>query len=233
MMKELNIWKNVRDLALRYLMICVFVFMCTVIISQSSDLLGPLFGIFYFIALIYYFWFTMKTEGGLDVNRVKIGQMPFFRWKGAVCALILVVPLMIVNIIPNFFPDPVPDEYKAYFTGEVTTLEKDSNFNVSLREHSGKEGYISEIRFETDADITNITYVTSKGVRVICDGKASDASKVYGVETLNEAGETVMVYYSDDAELFEDVVIEFRQAREMADTFASVLAGTIETSPST
>ena len=31
------------------------------------------------------------------------------------------------------------------------------------------------------------------------------------------------------AELFEDVVIEFRQAKEMADTFASVLSGTIET----
>jgi magnesium transporter len=39
----------------------------------------------------------------------------------------------------------------------------------------------------------------------------------------------ILKLYSDDAELFEDVVIEFRQAREMADTFASVLAGTIET----
>lgn len=223
MMKELNIWKNVRDLALRYLMICVFVFMCIVIIATSSDLLGPLFGVFYFIALIYYFWFTMKTEGGLDVNRVKIGQMPFFRWKGAVCALILVVPLMIVNLIPNFFPDPVPDEYKAYFTGEVTTLEEDSNFNVSLREHSGKEGYISEIRFGTDAVITNITYVTSKGVRVICDGKASDASKVYGVETLNEAGETVMVYYSDDAELTEDQIAAFEECKNAVDDINDVM----------
>ena len=39
----------------------------------------------------------------------------------------------------------------------------------------------------------------------------------------------ILKLYSDDAELFEDVVIEFRQAREMADTFASVLSGTIET----
>lgn len=39
----------------------------------------------------------------------------------------------------------------------------------------------------------------------------------------------ILKLYSEDAELFEDVVIEFRQAKEMADTFASVLSGTIET----
>ena len=35
--------------------------------------------------------------------------------------------------------------------------------------------------------------------------------------------------YDEDIELLEDVIIEYKQAREMADTFASVLTGTIET----
>ena len=107
MFKQLNIWKNVWNLFLRYVMICVFMFMCVVIISTNSSLLGPIFGVFYFIALIYYFWFTMKVEGELDVNREKVGQMPRFRFKGAVCALILAIPLILFNLVPNFFADPV------------------------------------------------------------------------------------------------------------------------------
>ena len=39
----------------------------------------------------------------------------------------------------------------------------------------------------------------------------------------------ILKLYTEDEELLEDVIIEFRQAREMADTFASVLSGTIET----
>ncbi len=39
----------------------------------------------------------------------------------------------------------------------------------------------------------------------------------------------ILKLYAEDEELLEDVIIEFRQAREMADTFASVLSGTIET----
>ncbi len=39
----------------------------------------------------------------------------------------------------------------------------------------------------------------------------------------------ILKLYTEDAELLEDVIIEFKQAREMADTFASVLSGTIET----
>lgn len=35
--------------------------------------------------------------------------------------------------------------------------------------------------------------------------------------------------YEEDADLLDDVIIEYRQAREMADTFESVLTGTIET----
>lgn len=39
----------------------------------------------------------------------------------------------------------------------------------------------------------------------------------------------ILKLYTEDEELLEDVIIEFRQAREMAETFASVLSGTIET----
>ncbi len=39
----------------------------------------------------------------------------------------------------------------------------------------------------------------------------------------------VIKLYSEDDELLEDVIIEYKQAREMADIFSSVLSGTIDT----
>lgn len=225
-MKQLNLWRNARDLFLRYIMICVFMFMCIVIISMNSGLWGPLFGVFYFIALIYYFWFTMKTEGELDVNRVKIGQMPRFRWKGAVCALMVVIPLIIVNIVPNFFADPVSPEYKGYFTGETTRLSVTDEFNVSLQKESGKKGYVSEIVFETDGRISRILYVTSGGYHVICDGKTQDQNKIYALSSgnlTNGSGESVLVYYSEDAQLTDLQLAAFEECKNAVDDIAAVM----------
>ncbi len=39
----------------------------------------------------------------------------------------------------------------------------------------------------------------------------------------------VLKLYSEDDEILEDVIIEYKQAREMADIFSSVLSGTIDT----
>lgn len=225
-MKQLNLWKNVLNLFLRYIMICVFMFMCVVLISSNAALLGPIFGVFYFAALIYYFWFTMRTEGELDVNRVKIGQMPRFRFKGAVCALILVIPLMIINIVPNFFPDPVPAEYQAYFTGESTYLSDADNFNQSLREHSGKEGYISEITFDDKGQILHITYEATNGYTVLCDGKTQDQNKIYAVtskEVTDEAGEPIKVYYTADATLTDPQKSAFEECKNAVDDIAAVM----------
>lgn len=222
-MKQLNLWKNVWNLFLRYVMICVFMFMCIILISTSPSVLGPIFGVFYFIALIYYFWFTMKTEGGLDVNRVNIGQMPYFRWKGAVCALILVVPMMIINIIPNFFPDPTPEEYQAYFTGKTTVLTSDANFNRALRDASGKDGYIAEILFREDREITQILYVTSDGQKVRCDGTVTDPDKMYAIESVNEAGETVMTYYTANGELTDGQIAAFDECKNAIDDISTVM----------
>lgn len=225
-MKQLNIWKNVFYLLLRYAMICMFMFMCVILISTSPTILGPLFGVFYFIALIYYFWFTMRTEGELDVNRVKIGQMPRFRWKGAVCALILAIPLMIINIVPNFFPDPIPEEYQAYFTGEATQLSETDNFNQSLRELSGKEGYISEITFDENGKILQITYEAKNGYTVLCDGKTQDQNKLYALmsrEITNEAGEPIKVYYTADTTLTEPQKEAFEECKNAVDDIAEVM----------
>ncbi len=225
-MKQLNIWKNVWNLFLRYLMICVFMFMCVIVISTSSTVLGPIFGVFYFVALIYYFWFTMRTEGELDVNRVKIGQMPRFRFKGALCALILAVPLMIINVAPNFFPDPVPEEYQAYFTGEPTKLSVTDEFNQSLREISGKQGYISEITFDTDRHILQITYQTSGGYTVLCDGTTQDQNKTYALSSgasTNGAGESVKVYYTKDATLTDLQLGAFEECKNAVDDIAEVM----------
>ncbi|MBO5213720.1 MAG: hypothetical protein J6B86_02995 [Clostridia bacterium] len=225
-MKQLNLWRNVLNLFLRYAMICVFMFMCVVVISSNAALLGPLFGVFYFVALIYYFWFTMRTEGELDVNRVKIGQMPRFRFKGAVCALILAVPLMIINVVPNFFPNPVPEEYQAYFTGEATYLSETDSFNQSLREVSGKDGYISEITFDKNQQILHITYETSDGNRVLCDGTTQDQNKIYAFtsdDLKNEAGEPIKVYYTADAELTDEQKNAFEECKNAVDDIAAVM----------
>lgn len=225
MFKGLNLWRNVRDLLLRYLMICVFVFMCIILISTSPKLLGPVFGVFYFIALIYYFWFTMKTEGGMDVNRVKIGQMPFFRWKGALCALILVIPLMILNIIPNFFPDPTPEEYYPYFNGQITELSETDKFNVSLREASGKDGYVSEILFQEDRTVTKLVYVTSDGRYIKCDGTASD-DKMYALSDaplhLSSKNDNV-VYFTEKEEMSEADSAAFSECRNAIDDIKTVM----------
>ncbi len=226
MIKQLNIWKNVWNLFLRYLMICVFMFMCVVLISQAPGILGPIFGAFYFIALIYYFWFTMRTEGALDVNRVATGQMPEFRWKGAVCALILAVPLMIINVVPNFFADPVPAQYKAYYTGEPTHLFLTDEFNVSLRELSGKDGYISEITFDKDGQILHITYETSNGYTVLCDGVTQDPNKIYALtsgDLTNGAGESVKVYFTQDAQLSDYQQAAFEECKNAVDDISAVM----------
>lgn len=202
MFKKLNIWKNVRNLLLRYILICMFMFMCVVVIAMQPKILGPILGIFYFIALIYYFWYTMKAEGELDVNRVSIGQMPYFRFKGALCAVILVIPLMILNIIPNFFTDPTPEVYKTYFNGEITVLTPNSEFNQDLRRASGKEGYISEILFTEDRDIQKLVYVTGDGqYSVKCDGTVKDTAQIYAAAprmlTLSGKDGTDVVYYTE------------------------------------
>ncbi len=226
MIKQLNLWKNVWNLFLRYLMICVFMFMCVVLIAQAPGVLGPVMGVFYFIALIYYFWFTMRTEGALDVNRVAIGQMPKFRWKGALCAGILVVPLMLINIVPNFFANPVPDEYRAYFTGEPTRLSITSQFNESLREISGKQGYVSEITFNSEGQILHITYETSNGYTVLCDGETQDPNKAYALtsgDLVNSAGESSKVYFNKDAQLSDLQIAAFEECKNAVDDIASVM----------
>ena len=223
MIKKLNLWKNALNLFLRYGMICVFVFMCVVLISTNPTWLGPLFGVFYFIALIYYFWFTMRTEGELDVNRVNIGQMPRFRFKGAFCALIVAVPLMIVNVVPNFFADPVPAEYRAYFTGEATHLSETDGFNRSLREASGKQGYVSEITFNTEGEITHITYETSNGYTILCDGTTTDQNKIYALTEPLEGGGTEKIYLTADVELTEAQKGAFEECKNAVDDIVSVM----------
>jgi len=197
-MRNQNLGKNVRNLALRYLMICVFMFMCIPIISLNGDVFGPLLGSFYFLALIYYFWFTMKVEGEADVNRVKIGQAARFRWKGAVCALILAVPLMIISVVPLFFHDPIPAEYQAYFTGKPTQLTETDSFNQSLKKISGKDGYITEITFTEHGAITKIVYQTTLGhavTSVAVSENAKEQAEAYYIDYTDEEGKPQRVYH--------------------------------------
>lgn len=206
-MKNQNIGKNVRNLILRYIMFCGLVFMCIPLISSSPSVLGPIFGVFYFGGLIYYFWFTMKVEGELDVNRVNIGQVPRFRWKGAVCALFLVVPLIIFNIVPLFFHDPIPAEYRAYFTGQPTTLTAEDSFNRALKEISGKDGYISEITFTEEGTITKIVYETSFGytvTSVAVDASSPDQSEAYYIDYVDEAGKNQRVTHPLNPDLLTE-----------------------------
>ena len=216
-MKNQNIGKNVRNLALRYIMFCGLVFMCIPLITSYNSVLGPLFGVFYFAGLIYYFWFTMKVEGELDVNRVNIGQVPRFRWKGAVCALFLAVPLMILNIIPLFFHNPIPAEYRAYFTGQPTTLTAEDNFNLALKEISKKEGYISEITFTETGNITKIVYESSFGytvTSVAVDASSAEQKEAYYIDYQDAEGKLRREYYPLNPDLLTE---EERKALDSLD----------------
>ena len=226
MLKQLNLWANVRNLLLRYFMICVFMFMCMVIISFNSGILGPVFGVFYFVALIYYFWFTMKVEGEKDVNRVATGQMPYFRWKGALCALIVAVPLILLHFIPDFFVDPTPAEYKAYFTGEPVQIAETDRFNADLKKASGENGYISEVLFQPNGRLDQVVYVTTNGYYIKCDGTVQDTTKMYAASkerlTLTSKAEEV-TYFTDNAQLSEEETAAFTQCRNSLNDIAEVM----------
>lgn len=214
-MRNQKIGKNVRDLGLRYLMICVFMFMCVPLFSINASLIKPLLGVFYFAALIYYFWFTMKTEGGLDVNRVRIGQVPRFRWKGAVCALFLVVPMMIICLVPLTFHDPIDPEFRAYFTGESVSLKEQDRFNQILKDVSGKEGYVSSIKFTTEGDIVEIAYNTTGGYTVYSLDESVSPSKrdEYYIDVMKDGKpERISFYLSDGEPALEKMEEAHRQA---------------------
>lgn len=224
-MRNNNIAKNVGYLALRYLMITVFVFMCVPIIALNGDVLGPVLGLFYFAALIYYFWFTMKAEGTLDVNRVRTGQAPRFRWKGAVCALFLAVPLALLVLFPLSFGDPVKEEYREYFTGEAVSLEEDDAFNRDLRAASGKQGYVSSITFGEDRTIDRIVYETADGLQIVCDGTKGDTyERAYRLTEIAEDGTENYVYYPEnEADLTEAQLAAFEECKYAADDIKTVL----------
>lgn len=223
-MRNQNIGKNVWYLFLRYLMITVFVFMCTPLVATNASFVGPILGVLYLFGLVYFFWFTMKVEGEKDVNRVKIGQADRFRWKGAVCALILAVPLIVINLVPLAFPDPVKEEYRGYFTGKVTYLEQDAPFNRELRAVSGKEGYISEITFNEDRQVLRIVYQTSNGYEVLCDGEAESDQRIYSLEEKNEAGESQILYYPEnEPDLTEAQGAAFEECKYAIDDIKDVL----------
>ena len=228
-MKNQNMAKNIRNLALRYIMFCGLVFMCIPLISSYPSMLGPLFGVFYFAGLIYYFWFTMKVEGELDVNRVNIGQTARFRWKGAACALFLAVPLIILNVVPLFFHDPIPEEYRAYFTGQPTVLAEEDSFNQSLKEISNKDGYITEITFTAEGSITKIAYKTTYGytvVSVAVDESSTAQAEAYYIDYTDGEGKAQRAYYPLNPELLteeekakldamdESLINAFKESRE-------------------
>ncbi|MBP3301142.1 MAG: hypothetical protein J6M34_06555 [Clostridia bacterium] len=230
-MRNQKIGKNVRDLGLRYLMICVFMFMCVPLFSIKPEIMEPLLGTFYFIVLIYYFWFTMKTEGGLDVNRVRIGQVPRFRWKGAVCALFLVVPMMIICVVPLFFHDPYDAEFRPYFTGEEIALTEEDRFNQLLRDASGKEGYVSSVAFNAERKASKITYETSKGVTVHCVGAdvSVNGQEMCYIDVVREDGKTERVdFYVTDGEkglnkLAPDLQDAFKECLDSAREISGIL----------
>ena len=230
-MKNQKIGKNVRDLGLRYLMICVFMFMCVPLFSINPSIMEPLLGTFYFIALIYYFWFTMKTEGGLDVNRVRIGQVPRFRWKGAVCALFLVVPMMIICVVPLFFHDPYDAEFRTYFTGEAVSLTSEDRYNQLLQEASGQKGYVSSITFNEERKACRIVYETSKGYTVHCEGAevSLTGQEMCYIDTVDADGYPARVdfYVSDGEQGLNKLPVEqqeaFKECLEAARKTASIL----------
>ena len=221
-----NIWKNAGFLFLRFFTFCVLVFMTIPLIATMPTVLGPVMGVFYLIAVAYFWGFTSHAEGLKDRNRVSIGQEKEFLLKGFVCALIVAVPLMLLNLVPLFFPDHIDAEYRqTYFTDEVTSVQAGDRFNRQLQEASGGSGNVTEVWFDTNGQLRGLVYQTSGGLYVKCDGTVADESRMYTVSespmSLNTKDENAL---SSSADNLNDAQIEaFSQCRTAMQKVTSVL----------
>ena len=97
------ILKGTLYLFARVVLLCVLVFMSIPIASVAPGIFQPIFAVFYFFILLYFFILTMWHEGVRDRNRVEIGLIKENKAKGFISSGILLIFLLIVNYLPMFF----------------------------------------------------------------------------------------------------------------------------------
>lgn len=99
------VFKSALHLFLRVILVCALAFMAFPAfgVFTGSDgsiniVASAILGSFYLVMLVYFFVFTMWTEGNSDANRVKIGEIEPMQYKGFLSSAIVVVPIIILNI---------------------------------------------------------------------------------------------------------------------------------------
>lgn len=107
-----NIFKLSLHLLLRTILVCILAVMAVItlgMIGSSNGQINPvisvIFGVLYFIMLMYFFIFTSWVEGGKDCNRVAIGKSKQLLSKGFISAAIVVAPIISVFLLTHFFSD--------------------------------------------------------------------------------------------------------------------------------
>lgn len=96
----------------------------------STNILVPIFAVFYTLMLAYFFVFTMWTEGNSDTNKVKIGLMSEMKSKGFMAAAAVLLPLIIINLITLLMPAAIGTvRYREIFLS-------DNVYNISF-DYSG------------------------------------------------------------------------------------------------
>ena len=107
-----NVFKLSLTLFLRTILVCLLSFMAVItltVIGSSEGYVNPVisvvFGVFYFIALLYFFIYSAWDEGKKDSNRVAIGQSKEMIYKGFLSAAIVVVPIITIFILTHVFGD--------------------------------------------------------------------------------------------------------------------------------
>ena len=107
-----NIFKLALHLFLRVILVCLLSLMAVITLGtigssngQINPVVSVIFGVFYFIMLVYFFILSAWTEGGKDNNRVAIGQSTEMIYKGFLSAAIVVVPVVTVFILTHVFSD--------------------------------------------------------------------------------------------------------------------------------
>ncbi len=107
------ILKNSLYLFARVILVCVLAFMAIPLASVSRNIFNPIFAVFYFIVLFYFFVLTTWHEGVRDRNRVEIGLIKENKAKGFISAGIVLLFLLLVNYLPMFFS---PDSRGVFVT---------------------------------------------------------------------------------------------------------------------
>ena len=153
-----HIFKLTSYLFLRILLICALSMMASTL-TIKAPIMNPIFGIFYFFALIYFFALTCHHEGMSDRNRVETSLIKKKKAKGFISAAIIIVPMLLAGAIPVIFMDGI----KNIFTNVLSIIY--AIFSLSVMNLA--DTFVGDTGSKT---IAFAVYATVYAVCLICAG---------------------------------------------------------------